>query len=152
MTATPSRAWVFFYGTFMEPGVLAEYGVLVTEVIPAKLSGFELDIRPRVNLVRADRSCVYGTLVAVTHEDLAKLYSEIEERFGLKYFPEAVIAEALDGTLRPALCYITPQMSEGLADQDYINQLALCVRAMGLPEWYALYVESFGHERGTKSD
>lgn len=131
----------------MHPSVLAEYGVTTTEVVPAKLSGFELYIRPRVNLVRTDRSYVYGTLVAVTHEDIPKLYSNIEERFGLKYFPEPVLAEALDGTLRPALCYITPHTSERPADRDYINQLAECVRAMGLPEWYALYVESFGPER-----
>jgi hypothetical protein len=136
----------------MHPDVLAEYGVTATEVVPARLSGFELYIRPRANLVRADRSSVYGTLVAVTHEDLTQLYSTLEERIGLKYLPEAVLAETLDGTFRPALCYITPQMSDGLADQDYINQLARCVRAMGLPQWYALYVESFGNERSAKSD
>lgn len=152
MTATLPRVWIFFYGTFMHPSVLAEYGVTPTEVAPAKLSGFELYVRPRVNLTRADRSCVYGALAAVTHEDIAKLYSDIEERFGLRYFPEPVLAESLDGTLRPALCYITPHMSDSPADRDYINQLAGCVRAMNLPEWYAVYVESFGPEGVEKGD
>jgi hypothetical protein len=55
----------------------------------------------------------HGALVAITHEDIAKLYSNIEERFGLKYFPEPVLAEAPDGTLRPALCYITPHTAGG---------------------------------------
>ena len=61
--------------------------------MPARLNGFELSIRPRVNLMRSDRSCVYGA-----NEDLARLYSTLEELFGLKYFPEPVLAEAFDGT------------------------------------------------------
>lgn len=144
MAETSSRVWVFFYGTFMHPGVLAGYGVTPDGVVPARLGGFELYAGPRVNLVRSDRSCAYGTVAALTHADIAKIYSDIEERFGLKYFPEAVLAEALDGTLRPALCFITPHMNDGPPDRDYIKQLAECVRAMGLPEWYAAHVESFG--------
>ena len=137
----------------MNPSVLAEHGVTPTEVVPARLSGFCLNIRPRVNLARTDRSSVYGALAAVTHDDLAKIYSNLEEVFGLKYLPEPVLAEALDGTLRPALCYIAPHMSEAPAEREYIKQLAECVRAMGHPDWYALHVESFGPERsGERSD
>ena len=144
MTATLPHVWVFFYGTFMNPGVLAEHGVIPSEVVPARLMGFDLIVRPRVNLKRADRASVYGALAAVTHDDLAKIYSSLEEVYGLKYLPEPVLAEALDGTLRPALCYITPEMSDAPAEHEYINQLAECVRAVGHPEWYALHIESFG--------
>ena len=144
LSATPARVWVFFYGTFMHPDVLAEFGVTPTEVVPARLDGFELYVRPRVHIVRSDRSCVYGTLTALTHEEIARLYAHVEEHFGLKYFPEAVLAEALDGARRPALCYIAPHMNDGPAEQEYLDQLAECVRALGLPEWYAAHVESFG--------
>jgi hypothetical protein len=54
-----------------------------------------------------------------------------------------VLAETLDGALRPALCYLAPEMSDAPADPTYVRQLAECVRALGLPEWYALRVESF---------
>jgi hypothetical protein len=141
------RVWVFFYGTFMSPGVLAEHGVVPAGVVPARLGGFDLTVRPRVNLTRLDRACVYGALAAVTHDELAKIYSNLEEAFGLKYLPEPVLAEALDGTLRAALCYIAPHMSDAPAEREYVDQLAECVRAMGLPEWYAVYVESFGPDR-----
>jgi hypothetical protein len=147
LTATLTRVWVFFYGTFMNPDVLAEHGVIPTEVMAARLGGFELHVRPRANLTRPGRTFIYGALAAVTHDDLAKLYSNLEEVFGLKYLPEPVLAETLDGTLRPALCYITPHMSDAPAEREYIAQLAACVRAMGHPEWYAEYVESFYPER-----
>ena len=55
-----ARVWVFFYGTFMSRDVLINHGVTPTNVVPGKLSGFELYIRPRGNIVRADRSCVIG--------------------------------------------------------------------------------------------
>ena len=148
MTKRVKHVWVFFYGTFMHPDVLAEFGVTPSQVLPAKLAGFELRVRPRVDLLTNDRSCVYGALAAITHEEIDKLYTHIEESFGLKYFPEAVFAETLDGAHRPALCYFTHQMDDAPAEQAYVTQLADCVRSLGLPEWYAAHVESFGAVRG----
>ena len=45
-----ARVWVFFYGTFMSRDVLINHGVTPTNVVPGKLSGFELYIRPRGNI------------------------------------------------------------------------------------------------------
>ncbi len=144
MNISSPRVWVFFYGTFLNRNVLVEHGITPTEVISARLNGFELYIRPRVNLVRVDKSCVYGTLAAITHEDIAKLYSSLEENFGLKYFPEPVMAETLDGAFRLALCYLASNMHDAPAEQDFINQLAACAREAGFPEWYAAHIETFG--------
>ena len=143
-----TRVWVFFYGTFMSPGVLNEYGVTPGRIVPARLNGFDLSIRPRGNLVRSDRSCAYGVIAEVTHEDLGRLYLDLEERFGLKYLPEPVLAEALDGTVRPVLCYIAPHMEDGQATSEYVGQLAEAVRSANLPEWYAEFIESFGPGKG----
>lgn len=148
MSETQRRISVFFYGTFMSPRVLGEFGVVPAEVLPARLSGFELRVCPRVDVRPAERSSVYGALASITHEEAARLYTHLEESFGLKYLPEPVLAETLDGAYRPALCYTAPHMDDAPADQAYINQLADCVRELGLPEWYAAHVESFGPERG----
>lgn len=129
----------------MNPEILAEHEVFPAKVLAAKLYGFRLDIRPRVNLRRDEKSCVYGAIAALTSREIEILYSYISENFGLKYFPEAVLAETLDGMFVPALCYIAPDMEESPPAPDYIKQLAECVRAMKLPEWYAEYVESFGN-------
>jgi len=134
--------WVFFYGTIMNPPVLAEFGVTPGSVVPAKLAGFELSIRPRPNLARSERSQVFGSLMSVTHADLTRVYSSLQERFGLEYLPEAVLVETLDGMLKPALCYVAPHMAPGPADQAFVRQLASCARAVGLPDWYASHIES----------
>jgi hypothetical protein len=197
------RVWIFFYGTFMDASVLKGQGINSPAVIPARISGYELYIRPRVNLLRVDqhdlhtkaatkagfevhrracleaqtsvgdrskpnaldrihtiyklvfsgwRSCkscqschhsfVYGSIARLTHDEITKLYAGLEERFNLKYLPEAVLAETLDGNFRPALCYIAPQMDESPPDSEYIRQMGAAARAAGLPEWYAVYLES----------
>jgi hypothetical protein len=145
------QVWAFFYGTIMNPAVMKDFGVTAGTVSPAKLAGFDLTIRPRPNLVRCERSVVFGSLMLVTHADLATIYSALEQRFGLKYLPEAVLATALDGALRPALCYLMARMTEAPADPAFVKQLAQCVRTMGFPDWYASHVESLGehnhHER-----
>jgi hypothetical protein len=136
--------WVFFYGTIMNPAVMKDFGVTAGAVSPAKLAGFDLTIRPRPNLVRSERTHVFGSLMLVTHADLVTIYSHLERHFGIHYLPEAVLAMTLDGTLRPALCYTVADMADTPADPAFVNQLAQCVRTMGHPEWYVSHVESFG--------
>ena len=132
----------------MNRDVLEEWGTDPGDVIAAKLPGFELSIRPRVNLSRSDHSSVFGALVAISHADLDKIYSTLEQRFGLKYFPEPVLVETSEGTLRPALCYISPPIPPAPANEDYVKQLAECVRLLGHPEWYAKFIESFAEGSG----
>jgi hypothetical protein len=74
MTTPTPAIWTFFYGTIMNPAVMKDFGVTVTEVCPAKLTGFELVIRPRPNLVRSDRAVVFGSLMVVGHDDLTPIY------------------------------------------------------------------------------
>ena len=135
--------WVFFYGTTMKPEAMKGFGVTVVDACPAKLPGFELVVRPRPNLARSDRAVVFGSLMAVTHDDLTTLYSGLEKTFGIRYVPEAVLAMRRDGSVLPALCYLVPQLPDAPPDPAFIKQLAECVRSMGHPEWYAAHVESF---------
>jgi hypothetical protein len=144
MTTPITAIWAFFYGTTMNPVTMKEFGVTATEVRPAKLPGFDLVIRPRPNLIRTDRAVVFGSLMAVTHDDLTTLYSGLEKDFGIKYFPEAVLATTRDGFVLPALCYIVPRLPDSSPAPAFVKQLAQCVRAMNHPEWYAAHVESFG--------
>jgi hypothetical protein len=144
MTAATTRVWVFFYGTIMNPAVMKDFGVIVTEQLPAKVYGFDITVRPRPTLVRSDRSSVFGSVISVTHEDLATIYSGLERNFGVIYRPEAVLAITSDGSLRPALCYIAQNMTEAAPQPQFVQQLAQCVRAMGHPEWYAAHIEAQG--------
>jgi Gamma-glutamyl cyclotransferase, AIG2-like len=144
MATAQTQVWVFFYGTIMNPVVMKDFGVLVDKAYPAILSGFDITIRPRPNLVRSKSSSVFGSIVNVSHHDLITIYSGLEKNFGIKYLPEAVLPATLDGTLRPALCYIVPNMADAAPDPRFVKQLAQCVRTMGHPEWYAKHVEAQG--------
>jgi hypothetical protein len=144
VTAVPTRVWVFFYGTIMNPVVMRDFGVIPTDVLPAKVYGFDITVRPRPTLVRSDRSTVFGSISSVTHEDLTTIYSGLEKTFGVVYRPEAVLAVTLDGAMRPVICFITENMTEAAPDPKFLRQLAQCVRTMGHPEWYATHIETQG--------
>jgi Gamma-glutamyl cyclotransferase, AIG2-like len=145
------QVWAFFYGTIMNPVAMKEFGVTAATVAPAKVAGFDLTIRPRPNVIRCERSAVFGSLMLLTHTDLAGIYSSLDQRFGVKYVPQAVLATMLDGSARPALCYVAPHMADAPPDPAFVKQLAECVRTMGHPEWYASDVESANDYTLTKA-
>ena len=144
VTTGPNRVSTFFYGTIMNPVEMKEFGVNPTEVLAAKVYGFDITVRPRPTLVRSDRSCVFGSIISVTHADIAAIYSGLEKNFGVIYRPEAIIAETPDGALRPVVCYIAEKMTAAAPDPKLLQQLAECVRTMGHPEWYATHIEAQG--------
>ncbi len=45
------RVWVFFYGSYINPKVLSEVGLVLQKVQVASLAGYALTITPRANLV-----------------------------------------------------------------------------------------------------
>ena len=73
----------------------------------------------------SERSCIYGAMTEV----------------------EPFLAEAFDVTVRPVLCYIAPHMDEPPATTEYVGELAESVRAAGLLEGYAEFLESFRPEK-----
>jgi Gamma-glutamyl cyclotransferase, AIG2-like len=142
VTAAPTRVWVFFYGTIMSPVVMKDFGVIPTDVLPAKVYGFDITIRPRPTLVRSDRGSVFGSIISVTHQDLTTIYSGLEKQFEVIYRPEAVLAVTRDEAIRPVLCYIAENTTTAPPDPQFLQLLAECVRTMGHPEWYAAHIEA----------
>lgn len=137
------KAWVFFYGTFMSARVLREHGIDCDQTFAAKLNGYEISIRPRVNLKPKSGSAVYGGLALVNHEALAALYDGLRRDFKLVYNPYAVMAELPDGTMRPALCFISSHVPDADPDPSYIHELAECAREMLAPESYIKLIKSY---------
>lgn len=96
------RIDVFFYGLFMDAGTLGKGGAAPTSPRRAYVDNFALRIGQRATLVPSVGARVYGMLFALTHAELARLYSAPSLEH---YCPEAVIARTLDGATVPALCY-----------------------------------------------
>jgi hypothetical protein len=138
-----TRVWVFFYGSYMNLEVLRQVNIVPAQWERARLSGFDIVIRPRANLVRSERHSVYGIVATARHEELARLYAHARIVLGEIYLPEAVLAETLDGKWRAALCYLAAAMTPRPADNDYIDRIVGPARELGFPDWYIERLERF---------
>jgi hypothetical protein len=137
------RVAVFFYGSYMNPRVLAEAGLVPDRFEPARLDGFDIEIRPLANLVRSEGRCVHGVLTRATHAELDRLYRHAREVLGGTYLPHPVVVQAKDGGARPALCYIAPSLAVRPAANDYVDRILAPAREHGFPAWYLKHLESF---------
>jgi hypothetical protein len=140
---TEPKVWTFFYGSYINPRVLREVNYVPTEWEVARLSGFDIRIQPRANLIRSDQHCVYGILATGSHAELARLYAHAEDVLGETYLPEAVLVETLDGKCKASLCYICPTMDPRPATNDYIDRIVKPAGEYGFPQWYIRRLESF---------
>lgn len=138
----------FFHGSYMNLEVLNEVGIAPELWEVARLSGYDVSIAPRANLVCSDQHCVFGIVATATHEELARLYAHAEEILGETYLPEAVLVETLEGKWLPALCYLCYDMKPRPAASDYVNRILTPAREYGFPEWYVARLQSFLMETG----
>lgn len=137
------RTTVFFYGTFMSSRILKEHGIQCDRTLPAKLCGYRLSIRPRVNLHAQADAAAYGGLAEVTHAELASLYDGLRTTFGISYHPFPVLAQLADGSFKPALCYLSSNIPDAPPDPAYVRELAECARELSAPESYIRHIPSF---------
>lgn len=139
MSETARQVDGFFYGLFMDAEVLCEAGVRPAHPRRAQVADFALRIGRRATLIPATGERVYGMLMALTHEELDRLYRGP----GLEaYRPEAVLARPFDGDPVPALCYNLPQAPA--ADErnpQYARRLREVLEKLEFP---ADYIESIG--------
>src|SRR5262245_14861596 len=104
------RAWVFFYGSFMDPALLEQRGIVPDEIEVVRLPGYAISIGPLANLTPSAADCVYGVLVRLTHRELDRLYAHLPSSAGARYLPEAVLVQTEAGLWRPALSYVAPPL------------------------------------------
>ena len=78
-------------------------------------------------------------IVALTHTDLDVLYSAP----GLEHYrPEAVMAQTLEGSSGPALCYnLREAPGPGESNAEYAKRLRSVLSALGFPREYVASVQ-----------
>jgi hypothetical protein len=144
------RVPVFFYGSYMNPRVLAEADVVPERFETARLDGFDIEIRPLANLVPAPDRCVFGLLTRARHAELERLYVHAREVLGGRYLPHPVVVRTRSSGARPALCYIAPSLPARPAANDYVERILAPAREYGFPARYLERLESFlARARGT---
>ena len=137
------KVLTFFYGSYMNLAVLKEVGIAPEQWEVARLSGYDITIAPRANLVRSGQHCVYGIVARLTHEELTQLYAHAQDMLGETYLPEAVLVETLEGKWLPALCYFCHDMKPRPAANDYVNRITAPAREYGFPDWYIARLQRF---------
>jgi hypothetical protein len=128
----------FFYGLFMDVDILR--GAAVEPVNPrrAYVDNFALRIGQRATLLPSAGGRAYGMVFALTHSELERLYTAP----GLEHYrPEAVLAQCLEGTVVPALCYNlreAPRPDE--RNPEYATRLQRALRKLDCPQDYVASV------------
>jgi hypothetical protein len=132
------RIDAFFYGLFMDIEILREAGVAPINPRRAYVDEFALRIGQRATLLPSAGSRAYGMLFALTHAELDRLYAAP----GLEqYRPEAILAQPLEGTPTPALCYNlreAPRPHE--RNPEYAARLQHALRRLDFPPEYVASV------------
>jgi hypothetical protein len=132
----------FFYGSYMNPAVLADVQIFPDSFEVTRLDGYDISITHRANLIASDRHCVYGVLAMLTHAELARLYEHASHVLGEIYLPHPVLTTTRHGSWRPALCYIAPSMKPGRPDAAYVNRIVAPARQFEFPDWYIERLEA----------
>ena len=144
--AATRRVWVFFYGSFMSPEVLARADVHSTDRQKARLDGWELKITSRATVVPAPGGAVYGIVARLTHPEIDTLYRKDWFGFG-PYGPEAVQVTTVGGDSVPALCYVAWQLADGKPGPEYIEKMVAVARDHAFPEEYVRRIQAFAGPR-----
>jgi hypothetical protein len=124
---------VFFYGLFMDAGVLEAKGVRGKGSRLGIVRDWSLRISQRATLVPAPGKAVYGVLMTLSLTDIDRLYAEDSVRM---YRPVAVLVEtdAPEPTAVAALAYVLPEPpAPEERNPEYASKLRRLAEHLGLP-------------------
>jgi hypothetical protein len=122
---------VFFYGLFMDQGLLEAKGARPTDIRAAAVPGYALRIGARASLVQEAGGEAHGMLMKLTQAELDELYAPPGFR---DYRPETVVAVLRDGSSIKALCYNLPKPPENEErNEEYASKLRALMKRLGLP-------------------
>jgi hypothetical protein len=128
------RVEVFFYGLFMDEGLLREKGLSPLGRRLASVENFRLAVGERATLVPSAGAAAHGVLFSLTRAELDALYSEPSVS---AYRPEAVCARLTDGTRVQALCFnLNAPPAQGEHNPSYAAKLRELAARLGLPADY----------------
>ena len=128
------RIDTFFYGLFMDAGLLRSSGIDPANPRKAYVENYALRVGDRATLVPSVGARAHGMLMALTHLELERLYGAP----GLDlYRAEAALARQPDAAPVAALCYNVPVGPRaGLRNSSYAVRLQETLRNLGFPAEY----------------
>ena len=124
---------IFFYGLFMDKGLLATKGIEPSEVRLGFVEGYRLRIGQRATLVLHPDSRAYGAMMDIASSEATNLYAEESVA---DYLPEPVMVELMDGTRVEATCYNLPRDKVTGANKEYAESLLDVATRLDFPDSY----------------
>ena len=124
---------VFFYGLFMDMGLLQQRGLAPSHPQVARLAGYDIDIREHATLICNAAARVYGMVTGLTYKELGTLYVDPSVR---DYRPEAVVVTLADARQVPAWCYNLPQVTGSPRNTGYAVRLVEVAKTLAFPGDY----------------
>ncbi len=125
---------VFFYGLFMDAEALRANGFHPVNGRQACVLGMALQIGRRATLIPDPAGRVHGVVMGLSHQEVERLYAEPSVA---AYRPEAVIAQLVDRSSVPALCFNLPPSDAPVeANPEYAEKLRVVANRLGLPADY----------------
>ena len=131
---------VFFYGLFMDKGLLAEKGLHPSTPRHAFVDGYRLQIGRRATLVPDPIGRAFGVVMTIASEEAAALYSDESVS---DYIPETITAIFSDGDSEPAVSYNLPKDQLEGTNAAYANSLLRLATKLGFPNEYLEEIKGF---------
>ena len=125
---------IFFYGLFMDEGILRAKGVEPRLPRKAVVGDYQLRIGKRAMLCPQPSAKAYGVVYALTDVEIDLLYGEP----GLEmYRPESVVATFEDGSSSVVTTYNLPDTTEtDEPNLEYAANLRVVLERFGFPTAY----------------
>lgn len=139
---------VFFYGLFMDEGLLERKGMKPSSVSLGFVDGYRLRIGERAALEHRPGCRAYGAMMEIARGEAAELYAEDSVA---DYLPEAVVVELMDGTRCAATCYNLPADKVTGTNKDYAVSLLAVASQLGFPDSYLDQIRRASVEDGTSN-
>jgi len=133
---------VFFYGLFMDTGILSKQGVKASNPRKAYLEDYSLKIGQRASLIPTKGERAYGLVMSLEQEAVKKLYSEASVA---DYLPEEVHIITSENENIKASCYNLPLEALSGRNESYARALYSLAKKLDFPEDYLKKIEKMAN-------
>lgn len=131
---------VFFYGLFMNDSLLREKGFHPSDPILSYVDDYALKIGERATLIKFVGERAYGRIMALTEEELSRLYGESSVA---DYRSEKVLATTSKNVSLEVIVYNLPLEKLAGQNKPYAKSLAKIAEDFRLPGEYIQKIKAF---------
>lgn len=136
------RVDVFFYGSFMDPGVLAKYGLDPSDLRAASIRDYSIGFTPMATICPCPGAVVWGVVCKLPSSSLEQAY-RFPPLADYGYFTQKIKISEMDGTASSAIVYLTNQSAGVKPGRAYLENIIRIGGERKFPKEYLTRLRSF---------